>query len=71
MSAQHILEKFKKFEGRQLIDCADEIQALANELDLLFDAMDPEINKSSIDVESNRLDVRTDNDSKIISFKLG
>lgn len=71
MSAQHLLEKFKKFEGKQLIDCADEIESMAAQHGLLFNASDPTFNKKSIDRESNRLNARVDEDFKIVKFTLG
>lgn len=70
MGAQYVLDKFKKFEGKQLIDCADEIQNIANENGLLFNSRDPDAPRD-IDRESNRLNVRVDADFKILKFTLG
>lgn len=70
MGAQRVLEKFKKFEGKQLIDCSDEIQKMVDELGLLFNARGPDAPRD-IDRESNRLNVRVDENSKILKFTLG
>lgn len=70
MGAQYVLDKFKKFEGKQLIDCADEIQRMANECGLKFNPRDPDAPRD-IDRESNRLNVRVDDDFKILRFTLG
>jgi len=59
------------FVGRQLIDCADELKAIAERHGCYIDPLDPEINTGSIDVEAKRLDVILDGNSIITGFKTG
>lgn len=64
-------DELQPFVGRQLIDCADELKAVAARHGYIIDPIDPEFNKSSIDREPRRLDVILDDNSIITEFKTG
>jgi hypothetical protein len=71
MRRHSILRELEPFKGRQLIDVADEMKAIAEKAGYRINPMDTEINKSEIDVEDDRIDVRIDKDSNILSFSIG
>lgn len=71
MSARTLIEKLRPFEGRPLIDCIDEITAIATSLRYSVNVLDPDYNVSSINEDYSRLNVRTDKDSVITSFTVG
>jgi hypothetical protein len=65
------MAKLLHFKGKQIIDCADQIEAIAERLGYAVNVMDPAFNGPSIDEEPNRLNVRTDKNSIITSFTIG
>lgn len=67
----HFRAELTLFVGRQIIDCYDEIAAIAKRHGYYIDALDPEFNSYSIDVEANRLDVVLDGKSVITGFRTG
>ena len=64
-------DDLQPFVGRQLIDCADELKAVADRHGYTIDPLDPEFNTGSIDRESKRLDVILDDNSVIANFRIG
>lgn len=66
-----LIYRLTRFEGKQLIDCADEIVEIAKKMGYTVNVIDPIFNPGSIDHEANRVNVRTDKDSKIVSFTIG
>jgi hypothetical protein len=71
VTARAMIAKLQRFVGMQLIDCADEIAALATAGGYTVNINDPTFNTASIDEESKRLNVRTDVDYNITSFTIG
>lgn len=66
-----ILPLLNLFLGKQIIDCYDQIEAIAKSKGYSVNVMDPTVNNSNIDVNYQRLNVHVDDDSKIISFSVG
>ena len=71
MTAHTLIQKLRPFKGQQIIDCVDEIEAIAKPLGYSVNVMDPTYNVVSIDSDYRRLNVRTDENSVITSFTLG
>ena len=71
MTSHKLIEKLRPFTGKQLIECIDQITAIAEPMKYSVNVMDPEYNISSIDENYRRLNVRTDKDSLITSFTIG
>jgi hypothetical protein len=71
MTAHTLMPKLRPFKGRQIIDCVDEIKAIAGPLGYSVNVMDPTYNVVSLDSDYRRLNVRTDENSVITSFTLG
>jgi hypothetical protein len=66
-----IMIELYPFKGKQIIECFNDIQEIAHLHGLRVNVMDPEMNKTNIDNEPDRLNVRTDKDSVITSFTIG
>lgn len=66
-----IMVDLHQYEGRQIIDCAKGVEMIARHHGLYVNVMDPEFNTAPIDEDGKRLNVRTDKDSKIVSFTIG
>jgi hypothetical protein len=64
-------DELQPFVGRQLIDCADELKAVAERHGYTIDPLDHELNTGSIDREPRRLDVILDDNSIITEFSIG
>ena len=71
MTQYDFIARMEGFKGKQIIHCYDEIAALAKAHGYLINVSDPMINTHNIDNEPNRLNVRTDKDSVIVSFTIG
>jgi hypothetical protein len=71
MTARSLMHDLAPLKGKQIKDCADQIEAIAAKHHFSVNVMDPEINTGSIDNEPRRLNVRTDKDSVITSFTIG
>jgi hypothetical protein len=71
MTAHTLIQKLRPFKGKQIIDCADAIKAIAEPLGYTVNVMDPLFNLVSIDSDYRRLNVRTDENSVITSFTFG
>jgi hypothetical protein len=72
MSDHALIHKLQPFKGKMLIDCIDKIKFIA-ELNggYRVNVIDPKYNTGSIDNEPDRLNVRIDKESFIISFTIG
>lgn len=71
MTAHTLIQQLQPFKGKQIINCIDDIQMIADQHGYSVNVIDPEFNTASIDNEPKRLNVRTDKDSVIISFTIG
>jgi hypothetical protein len=71
MTARTLQHELSPFIGKQLIDSADAIEAIAAKHGFSVNVIDPEFNTGSIDNERDRLNVRTGADSIITSFTIG
>jgi hypothetical protein len=71
MTAHTLIQKLQPFKGKQIINCADEIKAIAEPLGYSVNVQDPTYNVVSIDSDYRRLNVRTDENSVVTSFTLG
>ena len=71
MTTHTLMDKLRPFTGKQLIECIDQIAAIAELMKYSVNVMDPEYNISSINEDYHRLNVRTDKDSLITSFTIG
>jgi hypothetical protein len=71
MTSQECLRELKRFEGKQIIDCIDDIRPIAEAHGFTVNVIDPVFNTASIDKEPDRLNVRTDVDSVITQFTIG
>ena len=71
MSHLDIMMELHPFIGKHIIDCAEEILRIARHHRLTLNVMDPEFNTASIDSEPDRLNVRTDKESIVVSFTIG
>lgn len=69
MTPRQLIEKLAPFKGKMIKDCIDEISSIA--IDYTINIMDPTFNTLAIDNESNRLNVKIDNNSIITSFTIG
>jgi hypothetical protein len=67
-----IMTELYRFKGKKVIECFDEINAIAKDHGYRVNVLDPEINKDiRIDNEGDRLNVKTDANSVIQSFTIG
>lgn len=66
-----IMVDLNPFEGKQIIECSDDVQTIARHHGLYVNVMDPAFNTSPIDNDANRLNIRTDHEPKIVSFTIG
>lgn len=71
MSHIGLMVELYHFKGRTIIECFNDIQEIAHAHGFRVNVMDPEINTGNIDSEPDRLNVRTDKDSVILSFTIG
>lgn len=71
MTAHTLMAKLAPFKGKQLIECIDEITAIATAQRYSVNVVDPDYNVSSINEDFSRLNVVTDRDSVITSFAIG
>lgn len=69
MTPHRLIEKLLLFKGKMIKDCIDEISSIA--IGYTVNIMDPTFNTFAIDNESNRLNVKIDNNSIITSFTIG
>lgn len=71
MSLASLMADLQRFVGRHIIDCIDQITAIAKQHRYSVNVIDPEFNVGSIDNDDSRLNVRTDKDSVVKSFSIG
>jgi hypothetical protein len=71
MTAHTLIEKLVRFEGEELLDVIDEIERIARASGYTINVIDPQFNTGSIDNDFSRLNIRTDKDSVITSFRIG
>lgn len=64
------LEQLQAFKGKHIINAIDEIKTLVGP-HYAVNVMDPLFNLGPIDHDPRRLNVRTDEDSRITSFTIG
>jgi hypothetical protein len=71
MSHLEIIMELHPLIGKQIIECAKDIEIIACHHGFYVNVMDPEFNTAAIDNDPKRLNVRTDKDSKVVSFTIG
>lgn len=71
MTVHTLMRELAPFKGKQIIDCIDAIQKIADSARYSVNVMDPKFNVSFIVEDFRRLNVRTDADSVITSFTVG
>jgi hypothetical protein len=72
MAHELLLTRLAAFEGKRLMRYFDEISEIAKARGLTkINVMDPTFNPTEIDVETDRLNIRTDDNGRIVSFSIG
>jgi hypothetical protein len=71
MSPRALINRLYHFRGKQIIDCIDKIQTIADLSGYTVNVMDPAFNVGPIDNDPYRLNIRTDGNSVITSFTVG
>ncbi len=71
MTTHTLMQKLHSFQGKQLIDCIDEITIIANAAHYPINVIDPDHNASSINEDLSRINVRTNWNSVITSLTIG
>lgn len=66
-----LIATLARFKGRQIKDCADDIETVARRAGFSVNIIDSVFNTGSIDTDPKRLNVVTDENSVITSLNIG
>jgi hypothetical protein len=69
MTVNDLIQALQPLKGKRASDCIDDITKIAR--GYVINVMDPLFNVGPIDNDPSRLNVRTDEDSRITSFTIG